>query len=144
MQASSDRWVLLVDDHDDGRELLSELLSLRGLSVESCASGEEALVRVAERGAPSVVITDLTLGHMSGTDLAKRLREKSATASTPILAVTGHVEFDDPERLFSAVFSKPVRLDALTAAVDEALLAADAGDAHRAAGSPPVDGGSAA
>jgi CheY-like chemotaxis protein len=123
MQFRDERWVLLVDDHDDGRELLSELLSLRGLSVESCSSGEEALLRVDERGAPSVVITDLTLGHMSGTELARRLRERSATAKTPILAVTGHVEFDDPDGLFAGVFSKPIRLEALTAAVDRALRA---------------------
>jgi CheY-like chemotaxis protein len=121
MPGPDSRWVLLVDDHDDGRELLSEFLSLGGLSVDSCASGEAALERVAARGAPSIVITDVTLGHMSGLELARRLRNDQATASTPILAVTGHQEVDDPDRLFSEVLRKPVALETLTAAVRRAL-----------------------
>jgi CheY-like chemotaxis protein len=124
MQSSPSSWVLLVDDHDDGRELLTELLSLRGHSVESCSSGEEALARVAVRGAPGLVITDLSLGRMSGTDLARKLREERPTASTPILAVTGHADFTDPDHLFLRVFAKPVSLDDLTAAVDELMAAA--------------------
>jgi CheY-like chemotaxis protein len=121
MQLPEDSWVLLVDDHDDGRELLSEFLTLGGLSVEGCASGEAALERVAARGAPSIVITDVTLGHMSGLELARRLRSDQATASTPILAVTGHHDVEDPERLFSEVLLKPVALETLTAAVRRAL-----------------------
>jgi CheY-like chemotaxis protein len=116
-------WVLLVDDHDDGRELLGEFLSMRGLAVDSCASGEAALERVAARGAPSLVITDVSLGQMSGIELARVLRMQAATASTPILAVTGHRELDDPDHLFSAVLQKPVALETLTAAVLNALAA---------------------
>jgi CheY-like chemotaxis protein len=116
-------WVLVVDDHDDGRELLTEFLASRGLVVESCASAEEALERVAAKGAPGVVITDLTLGSMSGTELARRLRQGNDTAATPILAVTGHVHVDDPEQLFAQIFAKPVPLAELTEAVDRALAA---------------------
>ena len=43
MPSPENTWVLLVDDHDDGRELLSESLSLGGLVVESFDSGEAAL-----------------------------------------------------------------------------------------------------
>jgi CheY-like chemotaxis protein len=123
MHAKKGRWVLVVDDHDDGRELLAEFLSARGLVVESCASAEEALERVAAKGAPGVVITDLTLGAMSGTELARCLRHRNDTAATPILAVTGHVHVDDPEQLFAHVFAKPVALNELTDAVDRALAA---------------------
>ena len=63
----------------------------------------------------------LTLGQMSGTDLARRLRNDSSTSSTPILALTGHIDFADPDGLFLEVLGKPVRLDALTAAVERAL-----------------------
>src|SRR5262245_56285903 len=89
-------WVLLVDDHDDGRELLGEFLSFSGYQVEECASGEEALVLVDKLGRPGVVITDLSLGLMSGSDLARTLRTQPSTAAIPILAVTGHAAFDDP------------------------------------------------
>src|SRR4051812_18000898 len=103
---TSDRnnpWVLLVDDHDDGRELLGEFLSFNGYKVEGCASVEEALELVDKLGSPGVVITDLSLGVMSGSDLARTLREQPETASVPILAVTGHAAFDDPDRLFDKV-----------------------------------------
>jgi CheY-like chemotaxis protein len=124
MQEAENRWVLLVDDHDDGREMLSEFLSFYGLTVEGCASAEEALCCVARRGAPMLVITDLSLQRMSGIDLARALRQLGLAASTPILAVTGHVAFEDPERLFTEVLLKPVPLEALTAAVGRALACA--------------------
>src|SRR5262245_60204753 len=130
MHASEDdrRWVLLVDDHDDGRELLGEYLSHSGYDVEACASGEEALERVEQRGAPGVVITDLSLGLMSGDELARRLRQQETTASVPILAVTGYAGFDDPDQLFLAVLVKPVPLAELTAALERAI-----GGEHREA-----------
>jgi two-component system cell cycle response regulator DivK len=122
MQASKDNpWVLLVDDHEDGRELLGEFLSFNGYTVEACASGEEALERVAQLGRPDAVITDLSLGVMSGTELAQKLREQGSTASVPILAVTGHAAFDDPEHLFAAVLVKPVALPKLTEALQQAI-----------------------
>lgn len=116
-----DPWVLLVDDHEDGRELLGEFLSFSGYAVEACASGEEALERVASRGAPSAVVTDLSLGAMSGADLARKLRAEPSTSSVPILAVTGHATFDDPESLFEAVLVKPIVLPDLTAELERAI-----------------------
>lgn len=127
MQASSvtgsheRRWVLLVDDHDDGRELLEEFLSFSGYEVEACGSGEEALERIARYGAPSVVVTDLSMGPMSGTDLARSLRADMRTASVPILAVTGHAGFEDRERLFEAILVKPIALPELTAQLERAI-----------------------
>jgi CheY-like chemotaxis protein len=115
------RWVLLVDDHDDGRELLGEFLSHSGYAVEACASGEEALERVEKLGVPGAVITDLSLGHMSGAELARRLREQETTASVPILVVTGHTGVADPDHLFSAILVKPVPLAVLTATLQRAF-----------------------
>ena len=114
-------WVLLVDDHEDGRELLGEFLSFNGYDVETCGSGEEALELVDKHGKPGVVITDLSLGAMSGTELAHKLRHQQNTAEVPILAVTGHAGFDDPEKLFTAVLVKPVVLPDLAAALKRAI-----------------------
>jgi CheY-like chemotaxis protein len=115
----SDPWVLLVDDHEDGRELLREFLTMSGFTVESCASGEEALECLSEKGVPGAVITDLSLGAMSGIDLAKEMRTRAPTL--PILAVTGHAGFGNEERLFKEVLVKPVALDALREALGRAL-----------------------
>jgi CheY-like chemotaxis protein len=114
-------WVLLVDDHDDGRELLGEYLSFNGYTVEGCGSGEEALDLVDKLGSPEAVITDLSLGVMSGSELARTLRTHPETASVPILAVTGYVAFEDPDRLFDEVLVKPVVLPELTAALKRAI-----------------------
>lgn len=122
MQSSKcSSWVLLVDDHDDGRELLGEFLTFNGYNVEGCGSGEEALELVGKLGSPDAVITDLSLGVMSGSELARALRTQPATASVPILAVTGYATFDDPERLFDQVLVKPVVLPELTAALRRAI-----------------------
>ena len=115
-------WVLLVDDHEDGRELLGEFLSFNGYDVEACGSGEEALELVDKHGTPpGAVITDLSLGAMSGTELAQKLRHQENTAEVPILAVTGHASFDDPEKLFTEVLVKPVVLPDLAAALKRAI-----------------------
>jgi CheY-like chemotaxis protein len=119
--ATDSPWVLLVDDHEDGRELLGEFLSFNGYKVEGCGSAEEALELVARLGNPGVVITDLSLGMMSGSELAKRLREQVRTASVPILAVTGHASFDDPDGLFAAVLVKPVVLPDLAATLKRVI-----------------------
>lgn len=112
-------YVLLVDDHEDGRDVLAEWLSVSGFQVEGCASGEDALMRIAERGRPDVVLTDLTLGAMSGVELARQLRDRDATI--PVLAVTGHVNYNDPDRLFTEVLPKPVVLPRLVASVKKAI-----------------------
>jgi CheY-like chemotaxis protein len=122
MSVSPNRpWVLLIDDHEDGRELMGEFLSFSGYEVAACGSGEEALKVVDERGAPGVVITDLSLGLMSGTDVARRLRDQAATSGVPILAVTGHAGFEDDDRLFTEVLVKPVVLPELAAALERVL-----------------------
>ena len=112
-------YVLLVDDHDDGREVLTEFLSFSGFEVEGVGSGEDALLRIATRGAPGIVVTDLTLGQMSGVDLARKLREGGV--KVPVLAVTGHVNFEDTDGLFTEVLPKPVPLPRLVASVKRAL-----------------------
>jgi CheY-like chemotaxis protein len=113
--------VLLVDDHDDGRELLGEFLSYSGYAVEGVGSGEEALELVDRLGSPGIVITDLSLGMMSGAELARTLRQDPGTAAVPIFAVTGHATFDDPDGLFNAVLVKPVVLPDLAAALKRAI-----------------------
>lgn len=100
---------------------MGEFLSFNGYDVQACGSGEEALKVVDERGAPGVVITDLTLGMMSGTDVARNLRGRPGTSDIPILAVTGHAGFEDDDRLFSAVLVKPVILNELAATLQRVI-----------------------
>jgi CheY-like chemotaxis protein len=108
--------VLLVEDHDDARELQAEFLRLEGFDVDEARSGEEALERVRARR-PALVITDITLPGMDGFELAQRLRSSPETRDVPVVAATGHAHLKDDR--FARVVIKPVDLDLLLRVIRE-------------------------
>ena len=61
MDARAMGWVQVVDDHDDSRDMLVLLLQASGFDVEGFSSAHGALARITERGAPSIIITDLRM-----------------------------------------------------------------------------------
>jgi CheY-like chemotaxis protein len=118
-----DGHVLLVDDHDDTRELAAEILRMEGFVVRDVASAEDALVEV-DRELPRAVITDLTLGGLSGDDLARQLRGGELTRAISLVAMTGHTSArDDEGSLWDRVLIKPVDPYELARAVRELLAA---------------------
>jgi CheY-like chemotaxis protein len=121
MNAHSKAWVIVVDDHEDGRELVQEFLSMRGYRVEGCSSAEEALAVFGSKGIPDAVLTDLNLGSMTGAEFARAIRTMPSAATLPILAMTGRAEFEDPDQLFDAVMIKPIEPSTLVASLDAAL-----------------------
>jgi DNA-binding response OmpR family regulator len=80
--------ILIIDDHDDTRNLLVELLALDGFAVIAAASGEEALAVVREQR-PCLVLLDLGLPDIAGLELVLRLRAEPNAASVPIYALSG-------------------------------------------------------
>lgn len=80
--------VLIVDDHDDTRNLFVELLALDGFAVVAAASGEEALAVVREQR-PCLVLLDLGLPDIAGLELVLRLRAEPNAADAPIYALSG-------------------------------------------------------
>ena len=78
---------LFVEDNDYLREIIGELLQEEGLAVTACASAEQAEVEFLREPYP-LVITDVSLPKMSGTDLAKRLL--GAAPSTWIVFSSGY------------------------------------------------------
>ncbi|MBL8114787.1 MAG: response regulator [Acidobacteria bacterium] len=79
--------VLLVEDHDENRELLAHLLSLKGAEVVAAGSGEEALA-IASREAFSLVFLDVQMPEMDGWEVARRLRGTARGAALPIVGLT--------------------------------------------------------
>ena len=63
--ASPEPYVLVVDDSDDGREMLSEYLRFRGLAVVEASSGENA-IELARQRKPTVVLMDIRMPGMDG------------------------------------------------------------------------------
>ena len=67
--------ILYVEDNDELRETFREMLEAEGREIVACANGEDALV-LWEKRAFDVILTDISLPGMSGTDLARRILAK--------------------------------------------------------------------
>jgi two-component system sensor histidine kinase ChiS len=80
--------ILLVDDHDDTRRMLIELLSLAGYRVAAARDGREALA-VLDQVRPCIVLLDLGLPDISGVELCRLLRAREELGRVPIYAMSG-------------------------------------------------------
>jgi CheY-like chemotaxis protein len=79
--------VLVIEDEDDLRDLIAEVLRAAGYRVEESASGEEGLAR-ARADLPSLVILDILLPGMDGWQVLDTLRTDEQTADVPILILS--------------------------------------------------------
>ena len=116
--ASAPLRVLLVEDDDDNRELMTEVLESAGYAVLSAPGGVEGLRQLAEQGA-DVVVTDVGMPGMGGLELARAA--KKIAPAVPVIIVTGYAERDDIATArgheVDVVLVKPVDPDLLAAAV---------------------------
>ena len=112
--------VLLVEDDDDNRELMAEVLEGAGYQVLTAASGSAGLRTLAEHSV-DVVVTDVGMPGMGGLEVARAAKE--IAPGVPVVVVTGYTEREDISnargRAVDAVLVKPVEPDALIAAVEQ-------------------------
>jgi PAS domain S-box-containing protein len=103
--------ILIVDDNDDARILLADMLRLLGHDVRAAADGKSALEQL-DSFAPHVALLDIGLPDMDGYELAARMRARPDGTSIHLLAVTGYGQPIDQERTrragFAAHLVKPV------------------------------------
>jgi two-component system, OmpR family, alkaline phosphatase synthesis response regulator PhoP len=88
------KFVLVVEDEEDIRELISYHLLKEGYQVASVASGEEALA-VAEKQVPDLILLDVMLPAMDGLTVCQRLRAAPKTADVAIMMLTAKSEETD-------------------------------------------------
>jgi CheY-like chemotaxis protein len=81
--------VLVVDDHDDTRELYVHSFVLFGFEAIGAADRDEAYLRAWESH-PDIVVTDLTLRDGDGWQLVEELKRGPRTADIPVVVLTGH------------------------------------------------------
>jgi two-component system, OmpR family, response regulator len=116
--------VLLVEDDDDNRELMAEVLESAGHEVVPASSGARGLEALAA-GPIDVVVTDVGMPGMGGLELARAA--KRMAPRVPVVVVTGYAERDDITsargREIDAVLVKPVDPDSLAAAVAQVAKA---------------------
>lgn len=110
--------ILLVEDDDDVRSGLCEVLERAGYEVASAADGREALAHLERRPTPfALVILDWILPALSGAEVADHIAGHPVHAGTPIVVFSGHDRVP-VGRGISAVVCKPVRKRTLVEVAD--------------------------
>jgi signal transduction histidine kinase len=116
------RRVLVVDDNPDHRELLAELLRMRGYEVIEAHDAIAALGLISDQK-PQACVIDIGLPGMNGYELAGKLRELPETKDSRLIAVTGYGTKADQEGFeeagFDYYFPKPTNIDALSMALSK-------------------------
>jgi signal transduction histidine kinase len=116
VMAASKPTVLLIEDNDDGREMMATMLGSYGYPVLQAGDGLEG-VRLATTELPDVALVDIGLPGIDGYEVARRLRENPGTRDIRLIALTGYGLAEDQRRVLEAGFDlhmvKPVDLAAL-------------------------------
>ena len=116
--------LLLVEDNEMNRDMLSRRLARKGYEVAMALDGEQG-VAMARSEAPALILMDMSLPVMDGWDAARRLKSDHATRSIPIIALTAHAMADDKQKALDAgcddYDTKPIDFPRLQGKI-EALL----------------------
>ena len=116
--------VLLVDDEDQLRRVMRDLLERQGYTVVEARDGAQALDEV-DRHAPDIVILDLNLPGVDGYSVLSQLRSRPATRQLPIIVLTAKGDEDNEVRVLELgaddFLTKPFRARALAARLESAL-----------------------
>ena len=116
--------ILLVEDNEMNRDMLSRRLIRRGFDVVLAVDGEEGIAS-ANAEKPDLILMDMSLPVLDGWEATRRLKAEAATREIPILGLTAHSMANDRERVLAAgcddYDTKPVDLPRLLTKI-EALL----------------------
>jgi len=114
--------VLLIEDNDDGREMMATMLGSYGYQVLQARDGLEG-VKLATDAMPGVALVDIGLPGIDGYEVARRLRKDAGTRDIRLIALTGYGLAEDQRRVLEAGFDlhmvKPVELAVLLAQLAE-------------------------
>lgn len=117
--------ILLVEDNELNRDMLSRRLLRRGYEVVMAFDGEHALSAAASTR-PALILMDMSLPVMDGWEATRRLKAHPELGAIPVVALTAHAMEGDRQRALEAgcddFDTKPIELDRLLSKI-EALLA---------------------
>jgi len=116
--------ILLVDDEEGLAELLRDLLEMDGYTVVIAHNGEEALEKLNEFKA-DVIISDIKMPRMNGFEMFKHIKASPATASIPVLFISGHRDINVLEEARKlgvfGILEKPVDMEKIQRKLQELL-----------------------
>ena len=108
--------ILLVEDNEMNRDMLSRRLIRNGFEVVIAVNGQEG-VDMAASEHPDLILMDMSLPVLDGWDATRRLKANPATASIPVIALTAHAMPADKEKALEAgcndFDTKPIELPRL-------------------------------
>ena len=120
--------ILLVEDNEMNRDMLSRRLQRKGYQVELALDGQSG-VEMTQTQAPDLVLMDMSLPVLDGWEATRRLKADTATRHIPVIALTAHAMSSDREKAIEAgcddYDTKPVELTRLLAKIDALLRKMD-------------------
>jgi len=116
--------ILLVEDNEMNRDMLSRRLQRRGYEVVTAVDGESGIA-LTKSESPALVLMDMSLPGIDGWEATRQLKADPATRAIPVIALTAHAMAGDREQALAAGCDdfdiKPIDLDRLLGKI-EALL----------------------
>jgi CheY-like chemotaxis protein len=121
--------ILVVEDNENNRMLVRDVLQARGYRVIEAGTAEEGL-RVAAAQQPALILMDVQLPGISGIEALQRLRADAATRRIPVIAVTASAMTQDRREILAAGFDgyqpKPISVKGFLQTVADVLTASSA------------------
>ncbi len=116
--------ILLVEDNEMNRDMLSRRLMRKGYEVLIAVDGQEG-VAMAQSEAPDLILMDMSLPVLDGWEATRRLKAAPETQSIPIIALTAHAMAGDREQALAAgcddYDAKPIEFQRLLGKIEAFL-----------------------
>jgi len=120
--AVANRRILVVEDHEDNRRILRDLLSSRGYDLIEAEDGEQALA-MAEDWRPALILMDVQIPLLDGFEVTRRLKANPVLRAIPVVVVTSYALSGDESKAraagCNAYVSKPYSARKLLAKIQE-------------------------
>lgn len=117
--------ILLVEDNEMNRDMLSRRLGRKGFAVVMALDGAEAIT-MAKQEAPAIILMDMNLPVIDGWESTRQLKADPVTASIPVIGLTAHAMDGDREKCLEAgcddYDTKPIELPRLLEKIKQQLL----------------------
>ena len=119
--------LLLVEDNEMNRDMLSRRLQKRGYEVVLAVDGEEGVAK-AQSDAPALILMDMSLPGIDGWEATRRIKAEAQTKDIPVIALTAHALNSDRDSALAAgcddFDTKPVEFTRLLTKIDNLLTKA--------------------
>jgi two-component system cell cycle response regulator DivK len=116
--------ILLVEDNEMNRDMLSRRLARKGYEVSIAVDGKQG-VEMAQSGAPDLILMDMSLPVLDGWEATRQLKGADATRGIPVIALTAHAMSGDREKALEAgcddYDTKPIELARLLEKIESML-----------------------